>query len=130
MSDEKRDTPTSSLTQAGDIVDTFWDINQSNSPVWMATRKLRPCRRRMAVIQPLRSVNYRCFLALIKPTNPLLSRLLTMQALMTSRPTWCTTSHPGTQDKPVAYCDHRGYCGHYYRSCHRRIGVLEFAEER
>ena len=26
MSDEKRDTPTSSLTQAGDIVDTFWDI--------------------------------------------------------------------------------------------------------
>lgn len=88
MSDEKRDTPTSSLTQAGDIVDTFWDIKPIEFPVWMATRKLRPCRRRMAVIQPLRSVNYRCFLALIKPTNPLLSRLLTMQALMTSRPTW------------------------------------------
>ena len=84
----KRDTPTSSLTQAGDIVDTFWDIANRIPPVWMATRKLRPCRRRMAVIQPLRSVNYRCFLALIKPTNPLLSRLLTMQALMTSRPTW------------------------------------------
>ena len=75
MSDEKRDTPTSSLTQAGDIVDTFWDIKPIEFP-------------RLAVIQPLRSVNYRCFLALIKPTNPLLSRLLTMQALMTSRPTW------------------------------------------
>lgn len=32
MSDEKRDTPTSSLTQAGDIVDTFWDIKPIEFP--------------------------------------------------------------------------------------------------
>lgn len=32
MSNEKRDTPTSSLTQAGDIVDTFWDIKPIEFP--------------------------------------------------------------------------------------------------
>ena len=78
MSDEKRDTPTSSLTQAGDIVDTFWDIKPIEFPRLDGDEET----------STLRSVNYRCFLALIKPTNPLLSRLLTMQALMTSRPTW------------------------------------------
>ena len=88
MSDEKRDTPTSSLTQAGDIVDTFWDIKPIEFPRLDGDEETSTLPPQDAVIQPLRSVNYRCFLALIKPTNPLLSRLLTMQALMTSRPTW------------------------------------------
>ena len=70
MSDEKRDTPTSSLTQAGDIVDTFWDIKPIEFPRLDGDEETST------------------LLALIKPTNPLLSRLLTMQALMTSRPTW------------------------------------------
>ena len=88
MSDEKRDTPTSSLTQAGDIVDTFWDIKPIEFPRLDGDEETSTLPPQDGSDTTTPFGNYRCFLALIKPTNPLLSRLLTMQALMTSRPTW------------------------------------------
>lgn len=88
MSDEKRDTPTSSLTQAGDIVDTFWDIKPIEFPRLDGDEETStlPPQDGSDTTTPFGELPV--FSGPDQTDESTTESASTMQALMTSRPTW------------------------------------------